>query len=299
MSAQSRPSLRRVLSDTTRIISSNSLHFATLSLLLIVPISLFNVVHALILQPSPSPFNSPIPPFDKSLLIYGLALLIFNIFSASSVTHSIFHAYHRNPIKLSSSLKSILSSFLPLLATKLAYFVTFVAISFGFGICIGVVMSGMILLGFDISPTSIPFMAVEVILLAALFVYLWVEWCLMDAVVVVESKYGFAPLKRSSALVKGMRRVAFLMIALLAILQGIISWRFLVSGGGGWRGGVVLQLVVCAALSTVATLFGLAATTVLFIHCKSVNGESEKFPSDEMMLRQIYVQLPRDVVDDV
>ncbi|XP_042051302.1 uncharacterized protein LOC121796543 [Salvia splendens] len=294
-----RLSLCRVFSDTSRIISSNSLHFAALSLLFILPLSLFNIIHALIQPPSTSPFT---PHQIIPKLLYTLALLIFNIISVSSVTHSIFHAFHRNPIKISSSLKSILSSFLPLLATKLAYFVIIVAISIAFGFCIGVVYFGMnILLGLEIGPTTKPFiMAVAMILFVSLYFYLWVEWCLMDAVVVVESKYGFAPLKRSSTLLKGMRRVAFVIIALPEFMQGIILWRFLdLAGGartsdGGCSGGVAIQMAGCAVLFTVVTLFGLAANMVLFIHCKAVNGES-----DEVKMRQIYVQLPRDVVDEV
>ncbi|KAL1551084.1 hypothetical protein AAHA92_18970 [Salvia divinorum] len=329
MSTQSRPSLGRVLSDTSRIISSNSLHFAALSLLFIFPLSLFNIIHTLIQppSPSPSPFSShyrrllstvdstsqgQIPSFDKSQLLYGFALLIFNAFSVSSITHSIFNAFHRNPIKLSSSLKSILSSFLPLLSTKLAYFVFFVAISFGFGICIGVVLFGMAVLGLEVDPTAKSFMAVvfvATIVLVVLFVYFGVKWCLVDAIAVVESKYGFAPFGRSSSLVKGMGRVAFQIIMLVAILHGIMSgWFSVLSGAaartsdGGCGGGVALQMVVYAVLSTALTLFGVAANTVLFIHCKAVNGESEEldnFPSDEKKLSQIYVQLPRDVVDDV
>ncbi|XP_047963154.1 uncharacterized protein LOC125207731 [Salvia hispanica] len=312
MSAQIQPSLRRVLSDTARIISSNSLHFTTLSLLLIFPIPLFNIIHTLLQDPSPSPSPSPfnssqyqygqLPSLNKSQLLYFLLFLIFNLFSISSVTHSTFHAFHRNPIKISSSLKSILSTFLPLLATKLAYFVIIVAISIAFGFCIGVVYFGMnTLLGLEMGPTTKPFiifMAVAMILFVVLYVYLWVEWCLMDAVVVVESKYGFAALKRSSTLVKGMRRVAFVIIALPAVMQGIISWRFSALGG------VALQMVDYAVLSTALTLFGLAANTVLLIHCQAVNGELEKlerFPSDEkkLSLSQIYVQLPRAVVDHV
>ncbi|KAL1551085.1 hypothetical protein AAHA92_18971 [Salvia divinorum] len=296
MSTQSRPSLWRVLSDTSRIISSNSLHFAALSLLFIFPITLFNLIHALILPPSP--FNFQIPSFGTSLilpkLLYGLALLIFNIFSVSSVTHSIFHAFHRNPIKISSSLKSILPSFLPLLATKLAYFiVAFFDISLGFGICMCFVWFGRMALGLEIGTTSRSF-TVVVFAMTILFFGLLVECCLMDAVVVVESKYGFAPLQRSSTLVKGMRHVAFLMIALPVILQGIISWRFLVLGGGD--GGVFLQLAVCAVLSTALTLFGVAATTVLFIHCKALNGESEELEFQDK-LGAVYVQLTRDVAE--
>ncbi|KAG6426239.1 hypothetical protein SASPL_110459 [Salvia splendens] len=320
MSDQSRPSLWRVLSDTSRIISSNSLHFAALSLLFIFPISLFNIIHTLI-QP-PSPFNShyrrllstvdstsqgQIPSFDKSQLIYFLLILIFHLFSVSSVTHSIFHAFHKNPIKISSSLKSILSSFLPLLATKLAYFVIFVAISFGFGIFIGVVLLGMTVIGMETDPTAKSFMAVVfmmMILLVAVLVYIGVKWCLVDAIVVVESKYGFAPFDRSSSLVKGMGSLAFQIIALLAILQWIMSgWFSVLAGGvaartsdGVCSGGVAVQMVVYAILSTAVALFGPAATAVLFIHCKALNGELEELKFDK--LGEVYVQLTQDDVAD-
>ncbi|KAG6429751.1 hypothetical protein SASPL_107804 [Salvia splendens] len=317
MSAQSPPSLWRVLSDTSRIISSNSLHFASLSLIFIFPITLFNIIHTLIQPPSPSPFNShyrrllstvdstsqgQIPSFDISLLIYFLLILIFHLFSVSSVTHSIFHAFHKNPIKFSSSLKSILSSFLPLLLTKLAYFIIFVAISFGIGICIGAVLLCMTVTGLEIDPTAKSFMAVVfmmMILSVAVLVYLGVKWCLVDAIVVVESKYGFAPFYRSSSLVKGMWRVAFQIIAVLSILQWIMSgWFSVLAGGAAARcsGGVAIQMVVYAMLSTVVTLFGLAATAVLFIHCKALNGESEELKFDK--LGEVYVQLTQDDVAD-
>ena len=145
-------------------------------------------------------------------------------------------------------------------------------------------------LGFEVEPTSKPVIAVAAavaILLPALLVYLGVQWSLMDPIVVVESKC--APFKRSAGLVKGARRVAFFVILTFGIMQGVLAavW-------GGCAGGVVY-----AAVSTVVLLFGVAAKTVLFVHCREYNGELE-LQSDVNKLGQVYVQLPPlDVVDEV
>ncbi|XP_057775062.1 uncharacterized protein LOC130994041 [Salvia miltiorrhiza] len=304
-----RPSFWRVLSDTWRILSSNPLHFAALSLLFIFPISLFNVIHTLILPPSPSPLShyrrllsTEIPSLDKSQILYLVALLIFNLCSVASVTHSIFHGFNGKPIKLAASLKSILSSFLPLLATKIVYLIIFAAITFGYGICIGFVFLGLFFLGFDVEPSSKSSMAVVIVTMIpflALFFYLGIKWYLAWSIVVVESKYGFAPFKRSSNLVKGAKLVALLMILVLAILQMILSgWFSALGGGRGCSGGVVVQLVAYAVLSSVVALFGLAADTVLLVHCKEFNNENGEleFVSDEKKLGQVYVPLPVDEV---
>ncbi|KAH6771171.1 hypothetical protein C2S52_015974 [Perilla frutescens var. hirtella] len=326
MSAQ-KPNLWRVLSDACRIIRSNPLHFLALSALFIFPVSLLNIIYTLTVQPTPFQSHYGRLLFtvskqeysvDKSQtlfqFLYGLLLLLINLCSVASITHSIFNGFQSKPLKLSSSLKSILSSFFPLLATKIAYIIILGVIFFGFGLFMAFVFIGLALLGVEIDPSSKYIMA-AVFLMAALpivvSIYLEVEWIFMNAIVVVESKYGFAPFQRSSSLVKGKRVVALLMMLLFSVLGLILSaWystfvaRSNGNGNGGsgtCRGWLVLHMVVYGGVSTILSLFNLAANTVFFVHCKAFNGELElevKLPSYDK-LGQVYVQLPLDVADHV
>lgn len=320
MSGQ-KPNLWRVLSDSSRIISSNSVHFLTLSSLFIFPVSLLNIVYTLTVQPTPFHSHygrrllstvsnqeySDIPPVDKSQILfqilYGLLLLLFNISSVASITTSIFNGFHNKPLKLSSSLKSILSSFFPLLATKIAYAIIMGAIIFGFSFVMAFVFLGLVLLGFEIEPTSKSFMGgafVILILFIVLFIYCEVKWFLMNVVVVVESTYGFASFERSSNLVKGKRGVALLMLLLFWVFNIILSAGYMsvARGAGSYCNGLlVVKMLAYGGASTISLLFLLAANTVFFIYCKAFDGEVT-LPSYDK-LGEVYVPLPRDVVDDV
>ncbi|KAG6429752.1 hypothetical protein SASPL_107805 [Salvia splendens] len=293
MSAQIQPSLRKVISDTSRIISSNSLHFATLSLLLIFPIPLFNIIHTLLQHPSPSPFNSSqygqLPSFNKSQLLYFLFFLIFNLFSISSLTHSIFHAFHKNPIKVSSSLKSILSSFLPLLFRNHC----------GYFHCLRNLHGSH---SHELDGSRFRDRAHQ-------------QTSHRRRCRDGDPAPGAARLLGSAVVADGpdrRRRVQMRSVQeerwpreggeARGILRSLGVRHY--AGGfggcaGGISGGVVVRLVVYAALSTVVLLFGVAAKTVLFVHCREFNGELE-LQSDVNKLGQVYVQLPPlDVVDEV
>ncbi|KAL0336446.1 UNVERIFIED_CONTAM: hypothetical protein Sradi_4856500 [Sesamum radiatum] len=142
-------------------------------------------------------------------------------------------------------------------------------------------------------------------LLVGLLVYLQVEWSLSNAIVVVESKWGFAPLKRSSYLVKGMRRVVFSMIVLVGAVVGLFSMWYssLLANAGrvmiSWW--FVAQMVVYAGLLTMVSVYSMAATTVLFVYCKmshgelvfeideELGGEYARLPADDGMVSSVYV----------
>ncbi|KAL0372489.1 UNVERIFIED_CONTAM: hypothetical protein Scaly_0930500 [Sesamum calycinum] len=109
---------------------------------------------------------------------------------------------------------------------------------------------------------------------------LQVEWYLANVVVVVESQWGLAPLKRSSYLVKGMRRVAFSMIMLFGVLLGLLAMlcSSLVPDVGGIREGwvswaFIFQTVVYTGFMTILMLYSIAANAMLFMYCKALHGE--------------------------
>ncbi|KAL8518630.1 hypothetical protein ACS0TY_009834 [Phlomoides rotata] len=137
----------------------------------------------------------------------------------------------------------------------------------------------------------------NVTLAAAVEFYIVLQWCLMYPIVVMESMWGFAPLRRSSYLVNGMRRVVFLMMMLLGIPSLIASmWytNLMANVNEGRTGWVLVQMVVYAGLVTMLSLYNIVADTVLFVYCKELHGETvsriNEKPGGE------YVKVPLDVV---
>ncbi|KAK6119159.1 hypothetical protein DH2020_047091 [Rehmannia glutinosa] len=220
-----------------------------------------------------------------------------------SITYSTFTAFYGKPVKFVSSLKSILVSFFPLLATLFVTEIILGLIIFAFALLMLVAYNGLVLLGVEMDYDSeyfLVFVTVIAVFLVGLLVYLLVEWCLSNAVVVLESKWGFAPLKRSSYLVKGMRKVAVSIMVFFGILSGLSSmWysNLIANAGGSSKGWIIVQMVVYVVFSTVLSLYSMAANTVLFVHCKASHGETALQIDEEMGGE--YVRLATDGVNVV
>ncbi|CAI9767978.1 unnamed protein product [Fraxinus pennsylvanica] len=222
--------------------------------------------------------------------------------ATASVTYSTFHGFYGRPVKLVSSLKSVLYSVLPLFVTLVVMNVLVGLIVLGFGVFVGLVYKGVQILGFEIEYESNYFLcfAVFVMVLAvSVLIYLTVEWSLAYVVVVLESKWGLQPLKRSACLIKGMRWVALAVMFSFGILIGLFAMASssLVLNAGYIRGGrlswaFVLQTVVCSGFMTVLMLYSVAAHTVLYMYCKALHGELA-FDIAEEFARE-YLSLPFD-----
>ncbi|KAL3840547.1 hypothetical protein ACJIZ3_025138 [Penstemon smallii] len=305
-----------VLSETKRIINAHSRHFLALSVLFLLPLSFSIIVYPFLSLPTSIPYHShqslfffstPNPDdFQTSHLLfpilYALFLILFSLFATASITHSTFHGFYGRPVKFVSSLKSIFFSFFPLLATLIISQLILGLIVFAFGGFTVLLYNGIAMLGVGIDYDSF-FFTVLVFLITALIllvlVYFQVEWYLVNVVVVVESQWGLTALRRSSYLVKGMRRVVFLMLLLFGILLGILSMVCsnlvpnLDEVSGGWVSwAFVFQTVVCAGFMTILMLYSVAANAVLFMYCKALHGELA-FEIAEEFARE-YVSLPFD-----
>ncbi|KAL2226196.1 uncharacterized protein LOC105160086 [Sesamum indicum] len=292
------PSLWTILSETSRIIRAHFRHYLALSLLFIFPTSILTFIYPFLLHPASS-HDLQIAKSQLLIpLIYGFLVVFSSLCATASLTYTTFHGFYGRPVKFLSSLKSILVSFLPLLATRLVVQLILGLLIFVFVILMLLAYNGLLLFGFEMDYDSKYFLVFVILmsaLLVGLLVYLQVEWSLSNAIVVVESKWGFAPLKRSSYLVKGMRRVVFSMIVLVGIVVGLFSmWysRLLANAGGGISWWIVAQMVVYASLLTMVSLYSMAATTVLFVYCKMSHGELV-FEIDEE-LGGMYARLPGD-----
>ncbi|KAK4430040.1 hypothetical protein Salat_1304700 [Sesamum alatum] len=284
------PSLWTILSETSHIIRAHFRQFLALSLLFIFPISILTFIYPFLLHPTSFNTQLFIP------LIYGFLVLFSSLCATASLTYTTFHGFYGTPVTFLSSLKSILVSFLPLLATLLVVQLIVGLLVLVFALLMLLAYNGLLSVGFEMDYDSKYFLVFVILmgaLLVGLLVYLQLEWSLSNAIVVVESKWGFAPLKRSSYLVKGMRRVVFSMIVLVGSVVGLFSMWYsslLASAGGGISWWVVAQMVVYAGLLTMVSLYSMAANTVLFVYCKMSHGELV-FEIDEE-LGGVYARLP-------
>ncbi|XP_047981640.1 uncharacterized protein LOC125222842 [Salvia hispanica] len=307
-----------VLSETKRIINAHSRHFLALSVLFLLPLS-FSLVVFPSLSHSPSPlshyhrslffFSSPdLPPIATSDLLlaslYALFTVFFSLFATASITHSTFHGFYGRPVKFISSIKYVLTSFLPLIGTLIISIFILGLIALGFGGFTVLLYNALALIGVEIDYTNnvylMTFVALNTVLLFGVLIYLQVEWCLLFVVVVVESKWGFAAMRRSACLVRGMRGVAFGLILLfqsLVGLLGLLCSTVVPSAGGlsirdwiSWA--FVFQAVVYTGFMTILMLYSVAATAVLFMYCKALQGELAFEIAEEFA--QEYIRLPFD-----
>jgi hypothetical protein len=97
-----------------------------------------------------------------------------------------------------------------------------------------------------------------------LVIYLAINLSLVKIIVVVESRWGFEPLKISWKLVKGMKRLILSIILLFGFLEVILSCIVSYS----W----VLVFVISPILAIIS-LYNIAVYTVLYIYCKEKHGE--------------------------
>ncbi|XP_051144613.1 uncharacterized protein LOC127260749 [Andrographis paniculata] len=309
-----------VLSETKRIISAHSRHFLALSVFFLLPLSFSLVVYPLLWRSPPTlshhhrslfsytSSDPDIPSLDEAHLllpsVYALFVLLFSLCGTASITYSTFHGFYGRPVKLIASIKSVLFSILPLIVTLVLVQIIVGLVAAAFGGFTALVYNGFVLLGFEIDYRNAYFAGLLVVIVALLLgvlIFLKVEWYLSSVVVVVESRWGLSPLKRSSYLVKGMRKVVVLMILLFGALIGFLAMLCAslvpnVDGNGireGWISwAFIFQTVLCTAALTIVMLYNVAANAVLFMYCKALRGELA-FEIAEEFARE-YVSLPFD-----
>ncbi|XP_010514098.1 PREDICTED: uncharacterized protein LOC104790100 [Camelina sativa] len=305
-----------VLSESKRIINAHSRHFLALSVLFLLPlcfsVTVYPSVFRLITDQSSASHNSvsllrglhdsDVVVVDTKttvllLIAYIVVVTVFNLLAIGSIAYSVFQGFYGRPVRFISAVKSSFASFLPLLATL---------ISSNF-----IVLGLFLILGFPAFLLNKEFdyaspyfqavtMVVTVISILAV-VKLYVDWILAWVVVVVESAWGLAPLKRSKSLVKGMKSVSLSIIFFFATTESVLVWISTVAasaqldddGGKLWPNAFfVLQIVITSAVLTLLMLYNLAATTVMYMYCKAVHGELAWEIAEEFARE--YVSLPFD-----
>ncbi|XP_027186224.1 uncharacterized protein [Cicer arietinum] len=305
-----------ILSESKRIINAHSRHFLALSVFFLLPLSFSLIVSPTIihlLTPSNSStihillrlahtqaqaqvqaqttfLNSPFP---FPLLLLSLFLLIFSLSALATITHSIFHGFFGRPVKLISAFTSLLSSFLPLLTT----FILSHLILFSLSLPIPLFL---LTPSFSFSSITLTLTAYALFLpLIFVLFYLRISWTLASVIAVVERTWGFQPLRRSAALMKGMKSVGVSCLLFFASLEGIMLWsgsllaEVASSDRGSWRDwAFVVQIVLTSTVLTILMLYNVAANTVLYMYCKAVHGELASEIAEEFAWQ--YVSLPFD-----
>lgn len=137
------------------------------------------------------------------------------------------------------------------------------------------------------------------VLLVLVLVYLQVNWTLACVIVVVESSWGFEPLRRSASLMRGMRKLGLSLFLFFGVFGGILVWtcgavsELDIGDSDGWKSwGFVAQIVVTSTLLMLLLLYSAAANTVLYMYCKALHGELAVEIAEEFARE--YVSLPFD-----
>ncbi|KAK9051016.1 hypothetical protein SSX86_027641 [Deinandra increscens subsp. villosa] len=296
-----------VLSESKRIINTHSRHFLALSLIFLLPLSCAIAIFPTLRRPGPTHDVVSFHHSPQTLifpLVYSLLAYFTSICALASITYSTFHGFYGRPVKFLPAIKSIISSFLPLVTTALAAKFFLSLISLSFLMFIVVIFKLVQNLGFVIDYNSTYFLSFCMIIglgFGLFMLYFHVIWGLASVIAVTESKWGFEPLWRSSYLINGMRSVSLSLLLVFGVLIGIWGWlaasnvfdfRFVED----WRSlDFVLQTVFSSVFLSFLTLLLLhytAANTVLYMYCKALHGELAIEIAQEFARE--YVSLPYD-----
>ncbi|CAK9169927.1 unnamed protein product [Ilex paraguariensis] len=315
MSTMSRTlNLCGVLSESKRIINAHSRHFLSLSVLFLLPLSFSFFIYPTLQS---TLFQGDIDytqfllrlssdlhyPPSKTLilyLIYAFFVVFLSLCASATITYSTFHGFYGRPVKFMSAIKSLFHSFVPLMITMVVSKTIAVLMCLIFGLYVVLVYRGLQILGFEIDYNSsyfIGFCVIVAILLGLVLIWLHVNWALASVIVVVESKWGIEPLRRSFYLLNGMRWVSLSLLLYFGCLIGLLTWGTMPAvyydGVSGWRSWLfILQTVVGSSFVTLLMLHVVAAHAVLYMYCKALHGELAFDIAEEFAHE--YVSLPFD-----
>ncbi|KAI8021753.1 hypothetical protein LOK49_LG03G00653 [Camellia lanceoleosa] len=300
-----------VLFESKQIIKAHSRHFLALTVIFLFPLSFSLIIYptfqSTLSQSQPKHIrillSHPIQISNYSLqtlalpLIFTLYVSIFSLCAIGTITYSTYHGFYGRPVKLASAIKSLFYSFIPLAITTIFSQIVVFIICASFAVLVPQLVE---ILGFDVDYNSnyfLGFCVVVSVILLLLLVRLQVNWALACVIVVVESKWGFEPLRRSTYLMKGMRPVSLYLILFFGAVIGVSVWVCSGSFSGSfsdvWKClSFVLQTVLGSSIVAMFLLQNLASNTVLYVYCKALRGELAGAIAEEFAGE--YVSLPFD-----
>lgn len=286
-----------ILTESTKLITSQRRLFSQITSTLILPLSLLFLIHihishalftridsdetALELTPPNSPSESRLLSLltsDWTLFflfkaLYLLFLLVFALLSTSAVVYTIASLFTAKDITFSKLFSVVpkvwkrlmitfLWAFLLLFSYNLLALLLFLALALIFG------------------PNSFGILLAVCLLFAYLAGLIWISvvWHLASVVSVLEDACGIHAMRKSRELIRGKTPVAvgvFLLLNLAFILIEFGFRKLVVDGRTGlglvWRFGYGLLML---GLLMVVILLGLVVQTVVYFVCKSYHHES-------------------------
>ncbi|POO03465.1 Transmembrane protein [Trema orientale] len=296
MEASPSPALDvKVRKETNRILNAQRRHFLSLSFLFLFPPSVAITVYPML----QSYFSDSVAvilfgqasddhhhQLAKTLLLALAFLLFTSVFSlcaAGSITYSAINAFHGQPLGLKSAIKSIPTSFFRLLGTNLLVQTISLFIAFVFVTVLVTSIAIARLMGFHTEFSSSGLRLLCYVVVTALFLilsYVQVNWALSSVVAVAETTWGLASLKRSTSLVKGMRRGLVFRVSLtygfyttvMACALGFVSLSMGLDSATSEEWGWLIkflsaQVLTFSTFRTIYLLFETVATAVLYMYC--------------------------------
>ncbi|XP_059315572.1 uncharacterized protein LOC132066239 [Lycium ferocissimum] len=301
-STENRSLRLEILQSTGHIKGANSGHFRVLSILFGLPIFFTLVTYpyfrlavfhpdydfTIFTQPQLSHFF--VSNFEIFLLLmFTFFVFLFFLCAVATITYSTVHASYGRRINLVSSIKSIRSSFFPLLSTFIVSQTIFISITLLFALVLVLLSQtlqtlGLLELKYDLNHFLF-FGIFALIVLVPVLIWLQVNWSLAYVVAVVESKWGIETLRRSAHLVKGMRSVALsVMLFYGLVVVGTVGGSYLVTMGtakGEQWTFLSLQMLESSVVGYVVMNQYLMGNAVLYMYCKDLNDEKLPFEIED------------------
>eukprot|EP01018_Ginkgo_biloba_P035342 Gb_06154 [translate_table: standard] len=310
-----------IIEESRRIISAYSRHFLGLSVLFLLPIAFLtcaastfrnwiniNEGHEELLssaRPYFYPRNIHDTLFTHSvhsdametkvillLILYAAVIFGLALCSNAAVTHSICNGFFGRAVKLPGAIKSVPGSVWRLVFTALCAIGVLAGLSAAFGLFSYLVIVGLSAFNVQV-PSSTPIYITMWIVVGLLVIYLQIHWILASVIPVLEGSWGLEPLRRSTYLVKGMRRVAFFLNLFFGISGLVLAlWaNYLQSSASDSLDllSKIVQSITVLAAMTILFLYNIATNTVFYMYCKAYHNELlgaivEEFAQDYMSL---------------
>ena len=271
----------QILSESREIIKSNHRVFNSLAGLFILPIAV-----ATALYPALRSFLAYIQ--IAAAVIHSASSLIVTPCAIGSISYAALLGRAGEKPSVSAAVKSLSSSFLPLLATLIASQSVIALISVAY------VLSSI--------HGSIYVIVISTVSFLALLTYIQVNWTLAYPVAIFESARGFSALRRSRVLVRGTRWLALSLNLFFWVLYGLLFWLFYKTSPGlsefldgtirtrsdaDWWFLLILQvmqILMNALCIAVVQRGNIVAITVLYASCRKTDYSGEYFSGEYFSL---------------
>ncbi|XP_074585611.1 uncharacterized protein LOC141841351 [Curcuma longa] len=286
-----------VISESHRVVAAHSRHFLALSVLFLLPFSSILVAAPSFLFTSSASTSSlffshlhhhRLPSLAPPVLCSFAALFLLS--ASAAVSRSAHHSFYGRPVKILPALRSLPAGLAHLTATLTAALLTLATLA--------LLLASLLLLSLKalaflhLPPHLSPFLYSIFAAIAFLaLLHLHLTYFLAGVIAILESSWGFAPLRRSADLIKGMRPASLCLNLFFALAIGLTLWGCAVGNPGSMAAaGAIARTVFATGITAALLLYWMAAAVVVYMYCKALHGELAEEIAEEFAWD--YVSLP-------